>query len=248
MVEILQAHLGLARAGKLRSLAVVSVSADGGSIATQWSCSNGDSANLIGKLTVLTHDLVAARVWLLSCPAAIPLRHVDELPVVLAPARVLARAGATADSLTKIVGDDVAALASSDVEQRCSELLRGLRKGQGGHERSSRSVGLGIPAATGQGSVRPSSITTQLVAVCRSSASRDRLSNEVGVGLARCKIAGRKASRTFRCRSSSELRDKLLYQAPAGTYEARSSGAVGSWIKGVSAGMRTERSICGRRG
>ena len=61
MVEILQEQLGLARAGKLRSLAVVSVSADGGSIATQWSCSNGDSASLIGKLTVLTHDLMAAR-------------------------------------------------------------------------------------------------------------------------------------------------------------------------------------------
>ncbi len=61
MVDILQVHLKLARDGKLRSLAVVSVSADGGSIATQWSCSNGDSASLIGKLTVLTHDLMSVR-------------------------------------------------------------------------------------------------------------------------------------------------------------------------------------------
>jgi hypothetical protein len=61
MVEMLQEHLKLVREGKLRSLALVSVSADGGAIGTQWSCSNGDSANLIGKLTVLTHDLMAAR-------------------------------------------------------------------------------------------------------------------------------------------------------------------------------------------
>jgi hypothetical protein len=61
MISILQEHLSLARAGKLRSLAVVSVSADGSSIGTQWSCTNGDSASLIGKLTVLTHDLMSAR-------------------------------------------------------------------------------------------------------------------------------------------------------------------------------------------
>ncbi len=61
IIEMLQEHLRLARQGKLRSLAIVSVSQDGASIATQWSCSNGDSASLIGKLTVLTHDLMAAR-------------------------------------------------------------------------------------------------------------------------------------------------------------------------------------------
>ena len=61
MVEMLQEHLKLVREGKLRSMAIVSVSGDGTSIGTQWSCSNGDSANLIGKLTVLTHDLMAAR-------------------------------------------------------------------------------------------------------------------------------------------------------------------------------------------
>ena len=61
MIDLLQEHLKLARAGKLRSLAVVSVSADGSAIATQWSCAHGDTASLIGKLTVLTHDLMAAR-------------------------------------------------------------------------------------------------------------------------------------------------------------------------------------------
>ncbi len=61
MVEMLQEHLRLAREGKLRSSAIVSVSQDGASIGTQWSCSHGDSASLIGKLTVLTHDLMASR-------------------------------------------------------------------------------------------------------------------------------------------------------------------------------------------
>ena len=61
MVEMLQEHLRLVREGKLRSLAIVSVSQDGAAIGTQWSCSDGDSASLIGKLTVLTHDLMASR-------------------------------------------------------------------------------------------------------------------------------------------------------------------------------------------
>jgi hypothetical protein len=61
MIELLQEHLKLVREGKLRSLAVVSVSADGTAIGTQWSCQHGDTASLIGKLTVLTHDLMAAR-------------------------------------------------------------------------------------------------------------------------------------------------------------------------------------------
>jgi hypothetical protein len=39
----------------------VSVSADGAAIGTQWSCAHGDIASLIGKLTVLTHDMMAAR-------------------------------------------------------------------------------------------------------------------------------------------------------------------------------------------
>ena len=61
MIDLLQEHLKLAREGQLRSLAVVSVSADGAAIGTQWSCSPQDIASLIGKLTVLTHDLIAAR-------------------------------------------------------------------------------------------------------------------------------------------------------------------------------------------
>ncbi len=61
MIEMLQEHLRLARGGELRSIAIVSVSGDGASIGTQWSLTDGDSASLIGKLTVLTHDLMASR-------------------------------------------------------------------------------------------------------------------------------------------------------------------------------------------
>ena len=61
MIDLLQEHLRLAREGKLRSLAVVSVSVDGSAIGTQWSCEPTDMASLIGKLTILTHDLMAAR-------------------------------------------------------------------------------------------------------------------------------------------------------------------------------------------
>lgn len=61
MIEMLLEHLKLAREGQLRSLAIVSVSQDGASIGTQWSCGHGDSASLIGKLTVLTYDLMASR-------------------------------------------------------------------------------------------------------------------------------------------------------------------------------------------
>ena len=61
MIDMLQEQLRLVREGKLRSLAVVSVSADGSAIGTQWSCDHSDLASLIGKLTVLAHDLMAAR-------------------------------------------------------------------------------------------------------------------------------------------------------------------------------------------
>ena len=61
IIEVLQQQLALAREGKLRSVAVVAVSSDGGAIGTQWSCAPGDAVSLIGKLTVLTHDLMAAR-------------------------------------------------------------------------------------------------------------------------------------------------------------------------------------------
>jgi hypothetical protein len=61
MVDILLEHLRLVRDGRLRSLAIVSVSADGSAIGTQWSCAQGHPAALIGKLTVLAHDLMAAR-------------------------------------------------------------------------------------------------------------------------------------------------------------------------------------------
>jgi len=61
LVDVLHEQLRLAREGKLRSIAVVSVSADGSSIGTQWSCAPGDTASLIGKLTVLAHDIMAVR-------------------------------------------------------------------------------------------------------------------------------------------------------------------------------------------
>ena len=61
MIDMLQEHLRLVRDGQIRSLAVVSVSTDGAAIGTQWSCAHGDSASLIGKLTVLAHDMMAAR-------------------------------------------------------------------------------------------------------------------------------------------------------------------------------------------
>jgi len=61
IIDVLQRQLALAREGKLRSVAVVVVSSDGGAIGTHWSCAPGDTSSLIGKLTVLTHDLMAAR-------------------------------------------------------------------------------------------------------------------------------------------------------------------------------------------
>ena len=61
VIAVLQDQLVLAREGKLRSVAVVSVSADGEAIGTQWSCQGADITGLIGKLTVLTHDMMAAR-------------------------------------------------------------------------------------------------------------------------------------------------------------------------------------------
>src|SRR3712207_7058514 len=42
MLALLQDHLKLVREGQLRSLAVVSVSADGSAIGTQWSCAHAD--------------------------------------------------------------------------------------------------------------------------------------------------------------------------------------------------------------
>lgn len=61
IIAVLQDQLALAREGKLRSVAVVSVSSDGEAIGTQWSCKSADITGLIGKLTVLTHDMMAAR-------------------------------------------------------------------------------------------------------------------------------------------------------------------------------------------
>ena len=61
MVDLLLEQLKLVREGKLRSIAIASVSSDGAAIGTQWSCTHGDLASLIGKLTVLAYDMMAAR-------------------------------------------------------------------------------------------------------------------------------------------------------------------------------------------
>ena len=61
VIAVLQEQLALAREGRLRSVAVVSVSTDGEAIGTQWSCKGADISSLIGKLTVLTHDMMSAR-------------------------------------------------------------------------------------------------------------------------------------------------------------------------------------------
>jgi len=61
VIAVLQDQLAMAREGKLRSVAVVSVSNDGNAIGTQWSSTNSDVTSLIGKLAVLSHDLMAAR-------------------------------------------------------------------------------------------------------------------------------------------------------------------------------------------
>ncbi|WP_409565472.1 hypothetical protein [Methylobacterium sp. J-001] len=61
VIAVLQDQLALAREGRLRSVAVVSVSTDGEAIGTQWSCKGTDISSLIGKLTVLTHDMMSAR-------------------------------------------------------------------------------------------------------------------------------------------------------------------------------------------
>ena len=61
MVDLLQEHLKLVREGKLRSIAVVCVSEGGAGIGTQWFGLPSDITTLIGRLTVLTHDLMSAR-------------------------------------------------------------------------------------------------------------------------------------------------------------------------------------------
>jgi hypothetical protein len=61
VIGVLQEQLALAREGKLRSVAIVTLSADGTEIGTSWSCVKGDTASLVGKLTVLTHDMMASR-------------------------------------------------------------------------------------------------------------------------------------------------------------------------------------------
>jgi len=62
VVKLLQEQLRHAHEGKLRSIAIASVSADGASIETQCSCADGDVADLVGTLNVLAREMMAARI------------------------------------------------------------------------------------------------------------------------------------------------------------------------------------------
>jgi hypothetical protein len=62
VIKLLQEQLRHAREGKLRSIAIASVSADGASIETQCSCADGDVADLVGTLNVLAREMMAARM------------------------------------------------------------------------------------------------------------------------------------------------------------------------------------------
>lgn len=60
VIKVLQAQLQRAREGKLRSVAIACVSADGASIETQCSCADGDVVDLVGTLKVLAREMLAA--------------------------------------------------------------------------------------------------------------------------------------------------------------------------------------------
>jgi hypothetical protein len=61
MTRMLQEHLKLVYEGKLRSL-VVSLRVGCWYLGhARWSCSNADSASVVGELAVLTRGLIAGR-------------------------------------------------------------------------------------------------------------------------------------------------------------------------------------------
>jgi hypothetical protein len=62
VIRVLQEQLQRAREGKLRSIAIASVSADGASIETQCSCADGDVTDLVGTLKVLAREMIAAKI------------------------------------------------------------------------------------------------------------------------------------------------------------------------------------------
>lgn len=61
VIDMLQGALAEAREGQFRSVAIVTVSDDGKAVGTRWAMKTGDTTTVIGKLTALIHDLLAAR-------------------------------------------------------------------------------------------------------------------------------------------------------------------------------------------
>ena len=58
LIAILQDQLELARTGKLRSVALASVSSDGRAVVTRCSCARGDVADVVEALRVLGADMM----------------------------------------------------------------------------------------------------------------------------------------------------------------------------------------------
>ena len=57
VLAVLQDQLALARSGKLRSIALASVSADGQAVVTRCSCASADLAELAEMLHTLAHEM-----------------------------------------------------------------------------------------------------------------------------------------------------------------------------------------------
>jgi hypothetical protein len=58
VIAVLQDQLELARSGKLRSIALASVSSDGRAVVTRCSCARGDVVDVVDALRVLADDMV----------------------------------------------------------------------------------------------------------------------------------------------------------------------------------------------
>ena len=59
VLAVLQDQLALARSGRLRSIALASVSSDGEAIVTRCSCANADLADLAEMLRALADEMTA---------------------------------------------------------------------------------------------------------------------------------------------------------------------------------------------
>jgi hypothetical protein len=58
VIAVLQDQLELARSGKLRSIALASVSSDGRAVVTRCSCARGDVVDVVDALRVLADDMI----------------------------------------------------------------------------------------------------------------------------------------------------------------------------------------------